>query len=65
MRDVFEAIDNVGKTTIIHVLKQQIQEATNYRCVDIAFSGNDPRTFGNLVYHIYHRQNSILMYQKL
>ena len=53
---VFEGIDNVGKTSIIHALKQQIQEATDYRCVDIAFPGNEPRTLGNLVYHIHHHQ---------
>lgn len=53
---VFEGIDNVGKTTIIQALKQQIQEATDYRCVDIAFPGNEPRTLGNLVYHIHHHQ---------
>ncbi len=53
---VFEGIDNVGKTSIIHALKQQIQEATDYRCVDIAFPGNEPRTLGNLVYNIHHHQ---------
>ena len=53
---VFEGIDNVGKTTIIHALKQQIQKATAYRCVDIAFPGNEPRILGNLVYHIHHHQ---------
>ena len=29
---------------------------TVYRCVDIAFPGNEPRTLGNLVYHIHHHQ---------
>lgn len=53
---VFEGIDNVGKTTIIHALKQQIQETTDYRCIDIAFPGNEPRTLGNLVYSIHHHQ---------
>lgn len=54
---VFEGVDNVGKTTIIHALKQQIQEATDCRCVDIAFPGKEPGTLGNLVYHIHHHQN--------
>ncbi|MBD5532020.1 MAG: hypothetical protein HDQ98_07455 [Lachnospiraceae bacterium] len=53
---VFEGIDNVGKTTIIHALKKQVQETTDYTCVDIAFPGNEPRTLGNLVYHIHHHQ---------
>ena len=53
---VFEGIDNVGKTSIIHALKQQIQETTGYRCVDIAFPGNEPKTLGNLVYRIHHNQ---------
>lgn len=53
---IFEGIDNVGKTTIIDALKQQIQETTDYKCVDIAFPGNEPRTLGELVYRIHHHE---------
>lgn len=53
---IFEGIDNVGKTTIIQALKKQIQETTNYKCVDVAFPGNEPRTLGELVYRIHHHE---------
>ena len=53
---IFEGIDNVGKTTIIQALKQKIQETTDYKCVNVAFPGNEPRTLGNLVYRIHHQQ---------
>ena len=53
---IFEGIDNVGKTTIIQALKQQIRETTDYKCVDVAFPGNESRTLGNLVYRIHHYQ---------
>lgn len=53
---IFEGIDNVGKTTIIQALKKQIQETTDYKCVDVAFPGNEPRTLGELVYRIHHHE---------
>lgn len=53
---IFEGIDNVGKTTIICELKKLIQETTDYKCLDIAFPGKEPRTLGNLVYHIHHNE---------
>lgn len=53
---IFEGIDNVGKTTIIHALKKQIQATTDYKCVDVAFPGNEPRTLGELVYRIHHHE---------
>jgi dTMP kinase len=53
---IFEGIDNVGKTTIIHALKKQIQATTDYKCVNVAFPGNEPRTLGELVYRIHHHE---------
>lgn len=53
---VFEGIDHVGKTTITKKLKEQITESTNFRCISIAFPGNEERTLGSLVYDIHHHQ---------
>lgn len=53
---VFEGIDNVGKSTIVHALKEKINCETSYECFDIAFPGNEPRTLGSLVYDIHHNQ---------
>lgn len=53
---VFEGIDHVGKTTIVQKLKEQITESTDFRCVSIAFPGNEERTLGSLVYNIHHHQ---------
>lgn len=54
---VFEGIDNVGKTTIIQMLKKKIDELAECDCVVIAFPGNEPRTLGSLVYDIHHHQD--------
>lgn len=54
---VFEGIDNVGKTSIVQKLKTKICETTEYDCINIAFSGNEPRTLGSLVYDIHHHNN--------
>ena len=53
---VFEGIDNVGKSTIVRKLKEQISETLGCECMVIAFPGNDPRTLGSLVYDIHHNQ---------
>ncbi|MCM1161628.1 MAG: hypothetical protein NC412_10425 [Roseburia sp.] len=54
--NIFEGVDNVGKTTIIQALKKQIQETTDYKCVDVTFPGNEPRTLGELVYRTHHHE---------
>lgn len=53
---VFEGIDNVGKTTIIKKLKEKIFLIMDYKCVSVAFPGNESRTLGELVYDIHHNQ---------
>lgn len=53
---IFEGIDNVGKTTIIHALQKRLDETTNVECINIAFPGHEPRTLGNLVYQIHHNE---------
>lgn len=53
---VFEGIDNVGKTTIVHKLDKKISSQTDYNCKTVAFPGNEPGTLGNLVYDIHHNQ---------
>lgn len=54
---VFEGIDNVGKTSIVQMVKTRISETTEYDCINIAFPGNEPRTLGSLVYDIHHHNN--------
>lgn len=54
---VFEGVDHVGKTTIIHQLCERLQTDYDLEVFSVSFPGKETRTLGGLVYEIHHNNH--------